>query len=490
MIFSSLFTLVEKNLKIFFRSKISSAIIILMPLLIVLFAGYGFASNNLTGIGIATYSVSYSNVSETILSNLKEQDFLINKYNSLEDCVNSVKISENQICISFPENLSYQGNKEDVVFYVDYSRMNLAYNLINVFEKQVSSEASNIGIVLAQDLIDTLNFLKVTLGEEKTMLSSISSGFGDVENFGDSIKSPITNIDAILADLDTLDSSLNSSEELESSISDLNSVKTNVNNNFDNLEKLTSKNKELKLKFDGILNDLENLTNSLNSLKIANADKIVSPFDISLKSITPESKKREYLIPIIISLISLFGAILISSTLVLKNKKTKAYFRNFVTPTSDFTFVLSIYLTCLIILFLQFLLVFVGVYFIFGMNFFALPFEMISVLILGLSVFISIGMFLGYVFRSEETIIFSSVLVASILMFFSNIILPLENISGKLLRIALFNPLVLLENSLKKIYLFGLGFDSIWFEIAVLAGIFLFFGILTYFMRKLTKRVL
>ena len=490
MIFSSLFTLVEKNLKVFFRSKISSSIIILMPFLIVLFAGYGFGSNNLSGISIATYSNSYSNVSENILSGFEKQGFLIKKQNSLEDCVNSVKISKTQICISFPENLSQEGNKANIIFYVDYSRMNLAYNLINILNKQVSFNAKNVGVVRAQDLINTLNSLKSTLKKEKSKADLLPENFKEAENLGNSIESPVENIDSILADLEKLDSSLNSSEDLESSISDLNSVKSKVSNNFENLEKLTSKNKELKSQFNDVLIDLGSSVDSLNSFKIVSAENIVSPFNISLESITPSNKKREYLIPIIISLISLFAGILISSTLVLKNKKTRAYFRNFVTPTSDFTFVFSIYLTCLIILFLQFLFVFAGIYFIFKMNFFALPLEMISILILGLSAFISIGMFLGYVFRSEETIIFSSILVASILMFFSNIILPLENISPKLLKFASFNPLVLLENSLNKIYLFGLGFNFIWLEAILLGSVFLFFGILTYFMRKMTKRIL
>ena len=486
MTFNSLFTLVEKNLKIFFRSRISSAIIILMPLIIVLFSGYGFDSTNLSGVSVAVYSDSYSNITNNILNGFEENGFVIKKHSSLEDCIDSVKFSKSQICVSFPPDLSYEGNNEEILFYVDYSRTNLAYTLINIVGGEVLSESSNLGMVLVQDLIDNLNSVKNFLIEEKSKLDSVPNDLNEIGILSNNLENPLAELESTITDL----KKYGNVSSLGSITSDLNSIKEKLSNNSGNIEKINLKNEEVKSEISSLIIGLDSIVNSLDSIEIGNAEDLVSPIEFGLESITPLTNKREYFIPTVIALISLFGGILISSTFVLKNKKTRAYFRNFVTPTRDFTFVFSTFVTCLIILLMQFLLVFLGLYFVFGMNFFAMLLEILCILILSWSAFIFIGMFLGYIFRSEETIIFSAVLVASLLMFFSNLILPLENISGNLLKIASYNPFVLLENSLKKIYLFGLGFNSIFVELAVLGGFLIFFGVLAYVVRRMTKRIL
>ena len=486
MTFNAIFTLVEKNLKLFFRSKISSIIIILMPVLIILLAGHGFSSNNLSGISIGTYSSEYSDTTENILQGFEENTFLIRKHNSLEDCINSVQISKDQICILFPKDLSKEGNHEEVIFYVDYSRTNLAYTLINIVNEKVSFESENIGTVLIQELIDNLNSVKDSLMQKKQELEHLNIGLNDAEKLQESIESPISDLEKTISDLENFENS----SSIEQEISDLKSIKEKIENNSESLNKLDLKNNELTSSLNLILNQLDITINSLTNLEIGKAENIISPIEVKMEPITPKNSKREYLITSIIALISLFGGILISSTFVLKNKKTLAYFRNFVTPTSDSAFIFSNYLTCIIILILQFALVFAGLYFIFDMNFFSLELETLLILILGWSSFIFIGMFIGYAFKSEETITFSAVLIAGILMFFSNLILPLENISTKFLKFASLNPFVALENSLKKVYLFNLNINSLLPEIIIFIGVSIFFYILTYISRKLTKRIL
>jgi ABC-type multidrug transport system permease subunit len=311
-----------------------------------------------------------------------------------------------------------------------------------------------------------------------------SGQINDLKNSFSLIENPVEDLDNLISDLKNYeDSSL-----IDSEISHLEDLSSEISTSFDSLVNVNSQSNSIKAELDSVISNLNSLIISLNSLNVGNAEDIVSPIEISLESVDGSNSKREYIFPIVFSLISLFGAILISSTLVLKNKKTLAYFRNFVTPTRDFTFIFSIYLTCLVILLIQFILVFMGVYFIFDMNFFVLPFETSIIFILGWSVFIFVGTFLGYMLRSEESIIFSSVLVASFLMFFSDLILPLENISEELFKIASYNPLVVMQSALKRIYLFELGFEEIWVGLVVLGCFVFIFGTLSYFVRKATKR--
>ena len=485
---SSLFSIVNKDLKIFTRPKFPALIIILAPVLIILLAGLLFNSSSLSGIIIGVYSDTYTDLTEDILKEFEEQNFAVNKLGSKQECINSVKLSKTQLCVIFPNDLSVTGSSEDLIFHVDQSRINLAYTLVNEVESKVSAKASSLGVALAQDLINTLESAKNTLPKQKTEISKSIADLNQInEKANSTFFSDINNILEYLNDAKDLLNSSEAKDNINDAINLLELVKIEISEDLKNIE---NQSKETVLILKDVSSDLDVLINSMNDISVLEAEKIVSPIKTKVEPISSDSKNRDYLIPTIIALIALFGGVLLSSTLVLKEKKTKAYFRNFITPTRDFTFILGSYLTCLIILTLQFLFVFAGIVLILKTSILtALP-NIVLVLFVSLSVFIFMGMFIGYLFRSEETTIFAAVLVAAVLMFFSNTILPIETISSKFSQFAIFNPLVVSEIALKKVMLFGFSISSVLSELYILGGFLLVFAILTYIGRKATKRIL
>jgi len=120
-----------------------------------------FNSSNISDVTISTYSDSYTNLTEEILLDF-EKNYTILRSNSVEECIDSVKLTNSQICIVFPNDLSSEGSEEDVVFHIDYSRINLAYNLLHEIEGKIDREASDLGAVLVQNLIDSLNKAIIT----------------------------------------------------------------------------------------------------------------------------------------------------------------------------------------------------------------------------------------------------------------------------------------------------------------------------------------
>ena len=158
------------------------------------------------------------------------------------------------------------------------------------------------------------------------------------------------------------------------------------------------------------------------------------------------------------------------------------------TPTKDFTFILGTLITCVIILAIQFGLIFLGIKYILKINIFSMPLELFTILLLSFTSFIFIGMFIGYLFKTEETIIFASMIIATILMVFSNTIIPIENISSNLQRIASLNPVIILEQAMKKIILFNLTFKNLYKEMIILGSTTVIFMGLTYLFRRLTRR--
>lgn len=488
-------SLIWKNLKMFFRSKISSTAVILIPLLIIMFAGFAFNSSGLSNIQVGVYSESYTNFTNSIIADFTGDGFSSNKYSSPENCIESIKHSESQICIIFPKDLTPDVSTEEIIFYVDYSRVNLANNLINEIQKSVLIKTSSVGEDIAQGLIDSLNNVKTSLPDDKTKIDTTLSSVIKNKDANSKLEFPMNNISLAISDLERVKGEISDNDtslktDIDSVLEILENIKTKGLELSSGLRDISEEQDEIIFKLNSASDDLNNIIVSLNSYKSVSADDVVSPIETRIEAISADSNNGDYVVPIMISLIALFGAILLSSTFVLKEKKTKAFFRNFMAPTFNITFITSTYLTCLIILLLQFVFIFIGVQYILGVNIVPILGPLAVVLLVALLAFISIGMFIGYLFRSDETVIFSSMIVAALLLFFSNIILPLENISKELIKFLKFNPLVVTNLALKKIILFNLGFSTILNELLILSGFFIAFFILNCIFRKLTRRVL
>ena len=491
MMINSLLSIIQKNFKILGRSKFSLGAIIIVPFLVILLAGFAFNSSNLSGINVGVYSESYSNLTENVLQGL-EENFTITRLDSSEECINSVKSSISQICVVFPKDLSEQGNSEEVVLYVDQSRLNLAYTLLHAIGSKISIKASDIGVSLVQQLIDALGNIKGGLPDQNAKIELSKNNLQAIyekANFNlSSIE--IENISTTLASAYAFANSSVTKAKINESLILLSALNKSFIDASGNLVYIKDQSEETKAILNVLADKSDSFILEINKINVLEAEKIISPIKTKIEPLDADSNNKNSLLPTIISLIALFGAILLSSTFVLQERKSKAYFRKFLTPVKDITFLLGNYITCLIILLAQFVLVFVGIRLILNLSFAGIWPQILLILFLSLSAFTFIGMFIGYLFRSEETIIFAGVLVAALLMFFSNVMLPIETISNNLKNIALFNPLVVCDLALKKVVLFGLDLSFILEEIYILIGFLVVFAILSYIGRKITKRML
>lgn len=481
----TLFTIIKKNLRIFFRSKASSISIILIPLLIILLAGFAFNSSGLSNIQIGVHSNSTDNFEENIIKEFEKNNFAIENYPTENDCIDSVKLSKSQLCVSF------QGS-DNIIFNVDDSRVNLADLLINSVQSSANIEASNIGGILVQNLINTIEEIKISLTSKKDNLEKTLDLTKKNRDFMSDIVILNDDIDLTIIHLENGQNTVNNSNtenKIKESIVILEKIKESNTELSKKISSVEDRESEIIGNIERNIDELEKIIQDLNKGNIISVEKIISPFDINIVPINSNSKKRDNLLPTLLSLIALFGATLLSSTFVMKEKKSRAYFRNFMTPVKDITFIIGTYFTCLIILLLQFLIIFLGIEFILKTSIFSMPLELISALLISFTVFIFIGMFLGYLFRSEETIIFASVIFSIILMFLSNTILPLENISSELMKFAALNPLVISDSLLKKIILFGIGFDNLYNEFIIMGIFSAAFILLTYIFKRSTRRL-
>ncbi|MEK6862472.1 MAG: ABC transporter permease, partial [Nanoarchaeota archaeon] len=155
ILFSLLFEIIRKNFKLIVRSRTSSLIVLLGPLIIIALVGTAYNTSNIYDIRLGAYSDGYSELSETLLSELGGQQFSVIKFDSSEECLNSLKASEIHVCIIIPANFE-SGSVESIDFNVDQSRVNLVWIVIDALSSKVSEKKTELSFQMASSLIGAL----------------------------------------------------------------------------------------------------------------------------------------------------------------------------------------------------------------------------------------------------------------------------------------------------------------------------------------------
>jgi len=498
MMEGSLGPIISKNFKILWRSKISAIAIVIIPLIVVLLVGIAFSSSSFSSIQVGAYSGDYNNLSQSSLNTIQEKGYDIKKYSSEQLCEKSVKDGETKICIVFPANLSIDTN-ESIKIYADKSRTDIAYYLINSIQSQISKEASGVGQLEIQKLISVLNEAKQTISSQKENISELNDELSSLEESASAISSQDFDATSLLNNIEDVnesveDSGLNGTalEDVQDELEDVKRNALDVNDSFNVLSQnsgdLSEEISETKESLEEVEEKLNTLAEKLNSTEIAEAEKIVNPLNTEIKPLKPNSSNWEYLFPKFIFVVILFCGIILASALVVRERKTGALFRNSIASTNDFTFIMGIFITCLIILFLQLSIVLTGVHFIIGTSLNTMVGELALAILVSSSIFIFLGMLIGYAFKSEETTMIVSISLIALFLFFSNAIFPIEAISGNLKNVIQYNPAAISNTLFRKIILFKYTIASVVNEFLILAGSLVVSLFLTLFVKKMSRR--
>src|SRR3989344_7723656 len=493
-----IFNIIQKNLKLLIRSKASASIIILGPLLLVLLVGLAFSGSSLNNINVGVYSSSYSELTNILVTTMQDNQFVVTKTTSELECIQGVKYGKFHVCAVFPPDLSVgtANITSTIVFHVDYSRVNLVYSILDTISKKVSVKASELSGELVQVLLDTLENSRISLIEKKDSITELSTSASQTKRDADNIVSE-ANALSLTFNINQTEEDLNTLENLTNSTSALNII-DDIREDFDafNTGLAASLEAKQKIKEQGtaisdastastqkltqLKSSTETIIGNIESIKIRERETILNPIKTQITPISEKKSHWNYLFPTLLIIMVAFVSLLLATSLVTKEKATKAYFRNFITPTSDIIFLLGTYLSCLFILVVQLIIIF-------GQAWYFLRAELLSVLgvvsifiILIASIFILIGMVIGYLFKSQETAVLASMSLAGFMLFFSNTILPIESIPPSLKVLASFNPFVLGEAVLKKLILFQAPLSTLTFEMFMLIGYLALFVVLTF----------
>ena len=215
-----------------------------------------------------------------------------------------------------------------------------------------------------------------------------------------------------------------------------------------------------------------------------NASQVVKPIVSNINEITTEKRYITFIFPVLIVLLLLFGGIFLGSILVMNEKSSRAYFRNLVLPVRRVTFILASYLTTMLILMVEAIIVVLFAYLFFKLHFtYVLAIQIFVIA----SVFVFLGMMIGYFSRTTEVCMLTSIALVALLLFLSNVILPIEAIAY-LREVAAYNPFTIAASIVKENMLLSMGFQFQSRYIALLFGYLIVIFAATLVGESISKR--
>ncbi len=525
-------SVIKKNLKLLLRSKGSALVVLLAPLLIVIIIGIGFTDPTETVMNIGTYSPEKTELTQRFIDTLNTSTNNIIEMPDRERCVQSIREGVVLACITFPEDFELDRTRQqDVTFHVDESRLNLVHQLISDLGRTIDIERTEVSQELTRDILGTLaeteeattqniesvigmraittsiesqaqdsrtGLSELEIGDTSIDLSDLEDGIGDLEGDfrdlqdeaeivveegleyvnqtggeGGDFHETLLDLEATLEDNTTSIADLyDALDEVSSSISTLRAkleeTRDVQSETLENLDSIASNLERISEDLDSLKTGLETTQRNLAEYAGVGAESIAQPITTSIESVTTDNRKITFSFPYLLMLVILFVGIMLSSTLVYMEKESRAFFRNFTTPSKK-PFLLSMtYLTSLLVIVFQTAIILVAVYY-------ALQVPVTNnldtttiIILLGTTVFILIGMFLGHLFNTFEAITMSTIAIGSVFIFLSNLVLPLETLSRTIQDIAGYNPYVITSESIRTSMIFGASREAMQTEVLIL----------------------
>ncbi len=305
------------------------------------------------------------------------------------------------------------------------------------------SKSSDAGAIADLDAaLESINEAKSTLSANNT------NATGTLEK----IEESLTNIQN---ELNVIKSQLVQAQQFkEGASTSLSEAKAKLDAGTDSLNQIES--------------TIDTLISEINSIKVTDPSAIAQPIVTNLKPVSSQSTYLNYLFPSLMVLVVMFVSILVGTTLVMMEKHSPAYFRNFITPTRDIVFILATYLTNMLLVLIQVaIMLLIALYFFSGQITFTIPMILLVLLLVG-TFFTLAGMVIGYIFASEETATLAAVSTGTLLLFLSSVIVPIESMPDAIRQMAVWNPFVVGERVLREVVLFNPGFNVIVDDLGIL----------------------
>ncbi|MBD3319406.1 hypothetical protein GF342_05875 [Candidatus Woesearchaeota archaeon] len=223
---------------------------------------------------------------------------------------------------------------------------------------------------------------------------------------------------------------------------------------------------------------LNTLSGRLDAVGTTNAQTLTNPVQTVINPVGSEQSYLSYIFPLLLILVVVFSGLLITPTIIHLERLSPAHLRNTLVDRTQANF-LATFITSVLIISIE-LAVVLGVSMFFFGNFFGVLPPTLLVLGLVTIVFVFLGMIIGHVFATETTAILAGVATTAVLLFSSNIVIPLASAPSILRQLLWFNPLNLAEVMLRTTFVYGHSFSIVAQEFLVLLAGAVLLGFLAH----------
>lgn len=411
-------------------------------------------------------------LTKNVLAKLVETKTKINEKNSE---INSIK-DKNSAATSSTESTKSGLNSIDL----SPPPMDYSYASLTDFKTAVTNEITEAKAKInsAKSVVSDANTSSSVRDSLTVALTDVDKSINKINNQLDNEKFSET-ISRMEQDLTASKNKLAAaSSAIGSAGNNLNQVSATINEAITSLSTLQT--------------SLTEMQTNLDSLKVTEVGTIVNPLVTKIERVGKESTYLNYSFSTLLILVIMFTSLLLGTTLVMMEKNSPAFLRNFFLPLRKTTFIISIYLTNLILILLQIIII-LGIALAFLPEGLVVLPQIILLLFVSASVFTFLGMGIGYLFTSEETGILASISLGSLFLFISGVVLPIESIAPWLREITLYNPFVISEKLVREVFLFNSALGTIYTDLLILVSyaIVLFLVILiaeTIFRKNIINR--
>ena len=506
------FKIIAKTLRLILRSKTSLAAVLLGPLLIITLVGLAFGNMNQYSLNIGVFAHEYDELVESYLDKIQhDTTFKVARYPIIDLCLNDIKRGSTHTCIEFPRgfDLGVPGSNE-IKFYVDQSKSDILAIVRTIVIARLSERTAEIASEQTEDVLQRIDYVNRVINEEMVVLSEISdlsvstrtslvSALDALEYFGSAIGDSTTDVGKIKKASDDIfklardirDSAIEAIDFAMSRVdanqtSTLESRESQIIDYFNETQEkhkeissifneqsshradmiiqqraIESNVKSAQVSLDALISQLTGVrtsfadaTGNFEGIDVMGAENLTAPIRTRVEPVVAEQAPLNYMFPILLVLVITLVSVMLAGTLVVMEKTSSSFFRNFVTPTANITFISGIFFTNVIVTLIQSMLIILVSTFVFGgavlTNFVTI---MVALFIIA-SLFTFIGMFLGYLFNTQEMVSLSGIMVSSLFILVSGILVPLEQMPEYMINISRYNPLLLGESILRKAIIF------------------------------------
>ena len=278
---SRLIEIIKKNFKLLIRSKSSALIVLLGPLALMLLIGLAFNTSSLFDIKIGVYSSAYSELSNSIIEKLQDDQFKVIKIENEEKCISMIKSGDMHVCTIFPPNLNLK-TSDKIIFHVDKSRINFVYIILDRISSKIATKSTELSTALTNRLLNSLNNANSKLTEKTSSVVSLSASLSDSKTSVNEVANDLNDLDLTIAganftevekEVDKLKALDNSSAKYSSLTDSINLIKTSysdLSNKIDSVNQFRDSSKdsleEIKNKLNGNIQTSKEVENTIKAI--------------------------------------------------------------------------------------------------------------------------------------------------------------------------------------------------------------------------------